>query len=354
VLVVVKNYPKARGKLSEGKLLSPVVVAVFSFIITNLTLTVGLCLMKFKKGLPIVFSIFLVVLISIFFYFSLQPFSASPNKKVFVINQGDSLSTIGLRLEKNNFIKNRYVFIIYTYILGLNQKIQAGTFYLNPASRLPDLIRNLSTGGSTDYWLKIIPGSRLEQFSPSPEFTAVATKFEGQLFPDSYLIPQDYSPTNILDIIFKNFNKKISKAQENKTTVLTDSETLIVASLLEREAKTLADKKLIAGIIISRLNIDMPLQIDATIQYAKDTQIRPDSYWRPISKADLSINSPYNTYKNRGLPPAPICNPGLDSLIAAYHPTDSDYFYYLNDKSGQIHYAKTYVDHNANVAKYLR
>lgn len=298
----------------------------------------------------------LLVLLAIaaLFYFSTLAPNADTNKKIFVINQGESLSTIALRLEKNSFIRSSYSFIIYSRILGLNQKIQAGTFYLTTSQKLPDLIQKLVKGGSTDYWLKIIPGQRIEQFSPDTEFTKAAKGLEGQLFPDSYLIPQDYSPDNILALISKNFKEKITEAKTNSTTKLSDTQALIMASLLEREAKTLSDKKIIAGILINRLDLDMPLQIDATVQYAHDSMTKVSSYWQPITKADLSIISPYNTYKNRGLPPAPICNPGLNSLIAAYHPTDNDYIYYLNDSSGQIHYAKTLAEHNANVAKYLR
>ena len=310
--------------------------------------------MKFKNKLLIAISVLLIVFTALFFYLSFPPLSPDTGKKVFVINEGDSLSTIALRLEKNHFIKNRYIFIIYAYFLGLNQKIQAGTFYLNLSLKLPDLIKNLSTGGSTDYWLKIIPGTRIEQFSPNPEFTTAAKELEGQLFPDSYLIPQDYSSINILDLISKHFNEKILDAKLDATTKLSDSQTLIMASLLEREAKTLTDKKIIAGILINRLAAKMPLQVDATIQYAKDSLTNPEKYWKSITKADLNIVSPYNTYKNRGLPPAPICNPGLDSLIAAYHPTDTDYVYYVNDSQGTIHYAKNLAEHNSNVAKYLK
>jgi UPF0755 protein len=310
--------------------------------------------MKYKIKLLITIPFFLLTAFVFFFYFSTLPPSTSQTKKVFVINEGDSLSTIALRLEKNQFIKNRYTFIIYAYFLGLNEKIQAGTFYLTSSQKIPDLIKNISRGGSTDYWLKIIPGTRIEQFSPSPEFTLEAKDLEGKLFPDSYLIPQDYTPENILSVIDKNYQQKLSEARLNATTKLSDSQTLVLASLLEREAKTPNDKKIVAGIIINRLNIKMPLQIDATIQYARDSLGSPSDYWKPITKADINIASPYNTYKNQGLPPTPICNPGFESLRAAYHPSDTDYLYYIHDTTGQIYYASTLTEHNDNVAKYLR
>lgn len=310
--------------------------------------------MKFKTKLLIIVPLLLVAVTVLFIYFSLLPPSNDSSKKVFVINEGDSLSTIALRLKKNEFIKNRHVFIAYTYLLGLNQKIQAGTFFLTQSQRLPDLIENISRGGSTDYWLKIIPGTRVEQFSPSPEFTLLTKDLEGKLFPDSYLIPIYYTSDQIIDMIQDNFQKKLSKAKENTSTNLSDPQNLILASLLEREAKTPNDKKLIAGIILNRLNSQMPLQIDATIQYAKDSLTNPSDFWKPIAKNDLNIVSPYNTYKNPGLPPAPICNPGFDSLYAAYHPSQTNYLYYIHDNTGQIHYASTLSEHNDNVAKYLK
>lgn len=306
------------------------------------------------KKLHWVLPLFLVFLLVAFFHFSSLAPNSDTTKKVFVINEGDSLTTIAGHLEKYSFIRNSYSFLIYSRILGLNKKIQAGTFYLSTSEKLPDLIQKLATGGSTDYWFKIIPGTRLEQFSPDVEFTQAAKKLDGQLFPDSYLIPQDYTPENILAVIAKNYQQKLLVAKIDATTQNSDNEALIIASLLEREAKLLNDKKIIAGIIQNRLDAGIALQIDATVQYARDSLFKPKTYWQILSKSDLSIVSPYNTYKNRGLPPGPICNPGSDSLFAAYHPAKTDYLYYLNDHNGQIHYAKTLDEHNANVAKYLR
>ena len=115
-----------------------------------------------------------------------------------------------------------------------------------------------------------------------------------------------------------------------------------------------ADKKIVARIINNRLKIGMPLQLDATVQYARDSQYPPAKYWLSVSKDDLRINSPFNTYAVPGLPPSPICNPGIDSIIAASSPTPNDYLYYISDNSGQMHYANTLDQHNLNVAKYLR
>ena len=298
----------------------------------------------------IVLILFLVFCFSIFFYINTLPLSNDSTVKNFVINPGDGVSSISSRLQTNKLIRNKYVFLILSRQLRQNNQLKPGLFKLSPSMSTVQIINQIATGGIQDYWLKIIEGQRIEEITPKFD-----TSLEGYLFPDSYLIPNDYTPENILTVINKNFSDKFAKAKMNATNnLLNDSQIVILASLLEREARTLSSKQQIAGILMNRLNINMALQLDATVQYARDSRLKPLDYWTPVSKSDLSINSPYNTYKNPGLPPGPICNPGYDSLYAAFHPIDSDYMYYISDNQGQMHYAKTLNEHNANVAKYLK
>ncbi len=294
---------------------------------------------------------FLVVIFAAvgFVVISLQPVSSSIQPQQFVINQGDSLNLIASRLYSSKLVRSRYVFIIWSYLKGLNRRLQAGSFELLPSLSTPDIVLKLSTGGSHDYWLTIIGGSRREEISPP-----LTGASEGYLFPDSYLVPRDFTPSEILEVINQNFQKKFAQAKLSQTTSLTDSETLVLASLLEREARLLPTKQMIAGILLNRLQINMALQVDASVQYARDNLKKPTKYWQPVTKADLKISSPFNTYLYPGLPPAPICNPGYDSIFAAFHPTPSKYLFYITDDSGQIHYAQTLDEHNANIAKYLR
>lgn len=282
-------------------------------------------------------------------WWSLGPLSSSADSREFVINQGEGLNLIATRLTRERLIRNRYVFILWSYYSGLNRQLQAGTFKLSPTMSTPQIIHQLSSGGSNDYWLKIIGGSRLEEITPR-----LIDAQEGYLFPDSYLIPSHYTPVEILTVISNNFHQKFTQAKSGSTTQLSDSQIVTLASLLEREARLLATKQTVAGILLNRLNLGMALQVDATVQYAKDSSHRPKKYWQPITLADLKISSPYNTYLHPGLPPAPICNPGYDSLYAAFHPTPSDYLFYITDPQGQMHYALTLDEHNQNVAKYLR
>lgn len=286
-----------------------------------------------------------------FVYYNSQPISpADTSPKNFVINRGDGLKSISYRLESAGLIRNRYVFLLHAYRLGLASKLQSGLFKISPSLSSNEIVVKLSSGGSHDYWLTIIGGQRIEEISP--DFPSV---YEGYLFPDSYLIPQDYSVENIFSVIDKNFQEKFSQAKVKATnTIHSDREIVILASLLEREARMLTSKQMVAGIIINRINLGMPLQLDATAQYARDSYSRTKNFWEPITKSDLKIVSPYNTYLNTGLPPGPICNPGYDSIYAAFHPTNSDYLYYITGKDNKMYYAKTYAEHNDNINRYLR
>lgn len=302
-------------------------------------------LMKFSLGL-----VSLVLVIVTFFAAYIwwdKNLVPSPKTISFTVEKGESLSSIATRLHQQGIVRHRYFFIGYAYFLGLNRKLHAGDFKLNLNSPTSDIILKLATGGSKDYLLTIKPGNRIEEFAPNSDFLSLAKSQEGYLFPDTYSIPQDSTPRQILSIIDQNFVKKTAYLKLDRTKI-------ILASLVEREGRLLETKKMIAGILYNRLQNNMPLQIDATVQYAKDSLKKPEKYWQPILKADLEIKSPYNTYQINGLPPLPICNPGIDSLIAVSNPTSSDYFFYITDPQGQMHYAKTVEEHNSNVSKYLR
>ncbi len=277
------------------------------------------------------------------------PVSSNKNNQDFVINKGEKLTSIATRLQENSLIRHKYFFLYNVYISGQKSKIQAGKYRLSQNLSTPEIIKKLTTGGTSDYWIRIIEGQRVEEITPR-----FSRSFEGYLFPDSYLVPDYYTSDQILKIIQDNFDKKFAQAKEGFTSKLSDKEIIILASLVEREARSLEAKKMVAGILMNRLEIGMALQVDATIQYLRDTLKPPKDYWLPIKSSDINIISPYNTYKNRGLPPGPICNPGYDSIYAAFHPTESNYMFYITGNDNQMHYATTLSEHNANIAKYLK
>jgi len=295
------------------------------------------------------FGLILIIAVSVVFYLS-SPFSSDSSLKAFVINQGESVVDISNRLGKNRFIKSPLIFIFWSALSGQKNKIKAGKFEIASSWDVKTIISKLTSGGSTDYWFKIIPGQRLEEFAKDDLVSATSGK-EGYLFPDSYLIPEYYTSDEIVTLIIKNFDQKIMALNISSQNL---SEVVTLASLLEREAKTRLDKQKVATVIKNRLKIGMALQVDTTVQYGRDTITKPTKYWLPLTKTDLQINSLFNTYQNRGLPPSPICNPGLDSLFAAQNPLPSDNLYYISGSDGLMHFAVTLADHNSNIAKYLK
>lgn len=271
--------------------------------------------------------------------------------------------SIGRRLKTLKIIKDNYSFTLLAYILGLDKKLQAGDFLVSPSLSVGEIIKKLSTAGTHDYWLQIIGGMRNEEiaeklpdnlpFRPD-EFLSYSADKQGHLFPDSYLIPEAYSPEQIVKLIRKNFDTNMIKAKQDATsTDISEEDAIILASLIEREGRSLESKTFIAGILLNRLEANIPLQVDASVQYARDTKKIPQKYWEPLAKRDLQIISPFNTYLNSGLPPSPICNPGFDSIFAVFHPTPSDYLFYITGNDNKMHYAKTLDEHNQNIRNYL-
>ena len=178
-------------------------------------------------------------------------------------------------------------------------------------------------------------------------FLEEAKPYEGYLFPDTYFFPAVSDTASIIALMRANFDAKTAPLIGGALAQDALSDTVIIASLIEREARTLESKRVVAGIIKNRLELDMPLQVDAVFGYIYGRDTYSPSY------ADLAVDSPYNTYTHKGLPPGPISNPGLDSLEAALHPAQTEYLFYLTGKDGLMHYATTHVDHQANRKKYL-
>jgi UPF0755 protein len=176
---------------------------------------------------------------------------------------------------------------------------------------------------------------------------------EGVYFPDTYLIPVDESPIDVASRLIAKFNEKFAvylpefNSQNIKWTT-----GLTLASIVQREAANDAEMPLIAGILWNRLNQSMALNVDATLQYVRGDVGK--GWWAPITVADKQTESPYNTYKNKGLPPHPICNPGIPAIEAVLTPAQTDCLYYLHGKDGQAHCSKTYEEHQKNIEQYLK
>jgi UPF0755 protein len=174
---------------------------------------------------------------------------------------------------------------------------------------------------------------------------------EGHYFPKTYMIPKDEEPSGVTAVMLHEFAKENSKIVKPKSAQIINADTaLTIASIIQREAGGKSDMKLISGIIWNRIFKGMKLQIDATLQYAKGSE--EEGWWEQVDPSDKKIDSPYNTYTNKGLPPTPIANPGLAALDAAYNPQKTSCLYYLHDKNRVIHCAATYEEHKKNIEKY--
>lgn len=305
------------------------------------------------------FLVLIVVASFVWFYLNIQSPGTNRDFKDFLITKGTSASQIGTNLEKAGFIKNSLAFKIYVKATGQAGRIFAGEYRLSSAMSLTQIVSQL-TRGPLELWVTIPEGLRREEIAArfttgldrntvfTSEFLQASKGQEGMLFPDTYLFPKDASASSIVNKMVRTFDSKTSTLPAGSG--LTFAQKIILASIIERETKTEAERPVVAGIMLNRINAGMPLQVDATVQYAVGSQ---KNWWPILSREDLKVNSPYNTYKFTGLPPAPIANPGLSSLMAAFNPAPSDYFYYIHDKNGLIHYAKDLEEHNSNVARYL-
>lgn len=176
---------------------------------------------------------------------------------------------------------------------------------------------------------------------------------EGVYFPDTYFIPTTLSPSEVAALIRSNFQQKFEPYAKEATTKNVPWPTVLtIASLIQREAGSASDMPIISGIIQRRLRSGMPLAIDATLQYIGNTE--ETGWWAPPDKASSYANSPFNTYKNKGLPPHAIASPGLAAIEAALNPSITNCLFYIHDTRGKIHCSTTYKGHLTNINKYLK
>ncbi len=282
---------------------------------------------------------------------------------IFVVARGAGGKEIAADLASQNLIHSSTGFFVLLKVLGIEQDLQAGDFRLNKSMDARTIALEL-THGTLDVWVTTLEGWRTEEIAlllasdldiPEKEFLKYAK--EGYMFPDTYLLPRDATAAAIAKVFLDNFDKKVTQEMRDaaKKTGLSFDDVITLASIVEREGKTDADRPVIAGILLNRLKLGMALQVDATLQYAFGYQPFEKSWWKKsLFAEDKKIKSRYNTYANPGLPPGPISNPGLASIQAIINPTETDNLYYLHDPTGAVHFAATLDEHNANVAKYLQ
>ncbi len=316
-----------------------------------------------KKIVGTLIILFLVLLIvKGWFGSQLTPVSSDTTTKVFVIAKGENFSQVADNLEKQKLLRSANAFKIYAKQNGLDSKIQAGSFKISPSFSAQEVAK-IITNQPNDAWVTLLEGWRVEEMAQKlnktlgvdqKEFTKLAK--EGYMFPDTYLFPKEYTLKQITDRMRANFEDKYSTDLRTKIKAvgLTEDQGVILASIVEREARSDEARKMVASILLKRFKIGMGLNADSTVQYALGFQSQENSWWkRHLSLDDLQVKSPFNTYLHAGFPPTPICNPSLSSLkaVAAADPSTL-YLYYYHDSKGNSYYGKTLEEHNQNVANH--
>lgn len=302
-----------------------------------------------------------------------QPVNAQASDVVVIsIAHGMSTQAIGEELYKQGLIKNILLFRILAKTQGLENSLQAGDYAISKAMSVKDIIGMLARGETAYLQFTVPEGYTIDQIAELLESKKLASaakfkayvaayapfdyispganvkyKAEGFLFPDTYQVAAGTSEADLAKMMAGQFDRQFTPEMRERTAArgLTIRETIILASLVEKEAKIDSERPIIAGVFLNRLKQGMPLQSCATIQYILGN---PKA---ELTIQDTELPSPYNTYQNMGLPPGPIASPGLAAIKAVLYPADTDYLYFVAYQNGGHLFGKTYEEHLANIAK---
>lgn len=312
--------------------------------------------------------------------------SAKANRSAqvrFSIAEGVGIRSIAGQLEQKGVISSANLFLFGAYLRGHTKDLQAGEYVIPSNASIFDIISEFSEGKveeektvtilegwnnqqiaeylekkglfTSEAFLRAASVSDSRTILPAVSFPALADKskdssLQGFLYPDTYRVFATAKPEDVVFKLISNFEHKLTDEDRVaiKESGMTIFDTITLASIVEKEERKSKDKPIVAGVFLNRLKIGMALQSDATINYVtKKGDVTPSSQ-------DLEVDSAYNTYLYKGLPPGPICNPSIETIRAVIKSQDTDYVYFLHAPSGETIYGKTADEHNANKAKYLR
>lgn len=313
--------------------------------------------MNFIHKLFFIFSLAFLIIILFFtaIYFPLNENSSI--HKIVIIPPGTNASEVVNILQGNEIIgKNNYIMRALIKLTKLEEKLKYGEYNLSPAMNMIEILEKLTKGEVVLYKITIPEGYNCEQIAELLDEKGIVEKepfmnlvrngeksWEGYLFPDTYEVPKGYGSENMLKLLLLNFNQVMDKLKTKiEESQFSLYEIITLASIIEKEAKYNDEKSKVSSVFHNRLKNGMKLQSCATIQYILG---KPKE---KLEESDLKIDSPYNTYLYKGLPPGPICNPGLDSIIAALEPAETDWLYFVLGENGRHIFSKTYQEHLKN------
>lgn len=283
-----------------------------------------------------------------------------PVGRVVTIPEGATLSEVATLFSEKGVVASPVVLKAFVALMSGDTAVRAGDYYFNEPLSVTVIAERISKGdygldpvrvtfseGSTVSDMAAVLSTKLPEFDAS-RFIELAQTHEGYLFPDTYFFAPNIKEEDIIKEMMKTFDDKIASIQESVNNSGRSLEDIVVmASIIEKEAWKEKDRYLISGVLWNRLNIGMPLQVDATFLYINGK----NTY--NLTQDDLAIDSPYNTYRYKGLPPGPICNPSLSSLEAAAVPEKSKYLFYLADQNGNTYYSQNFEEHKKNKRLYI-
>ena len=304
--------------------------------------------------------IILVLSLVIFIRFLMYPPANFPITTVIDIPPGTSITSTARILREYQVIRSPFMFRLVVEAIPAIHGVQSGKYVFDHPASVIRVAWNVTHGitglrtvrltfpeGTTVTTMADQLSGALPSFDSSL-FKSIALPYEGYLFPDTYFLSPSATPHEVVALMRANYDAHTSWKGGMALTESEEHNVVILASILEAEGKTLEDKQIIAGILLKRISLNMPLQADATFGYALDrTGYVP-------TRADIEGDSPYNSYRIRGLPPTPINNPGETSLRAAVTPTKTPYLYYITGSDGLMHYAVTFSQHINNQKKYFK
>jgi len=301
----------------------------------------------------------------------------------FHIDAGETPATIGARLQNMGLIRDEQLFRLLVRYWGVDDRLEAGDYQLRRDMTMEEIVVALQHGVAQTKTITIPEGWRLEQVAQlaaregivsEDEFLRLArngnfdfdflrdrpegiTSLEGYLFPDTYQVGQDASTAAFIEMLLRNFGQRVTPEmrQQVSQSKMTLYQVVTLASIVEREAVMDEERPVIASVFLNRLAKGMYLQADPTVEYAKGFSTESGRWWNPMQQEDAqSVKSPYNTFLYPGLPPGPICSPGLASIKAVLEPADTPYLFFVAKGDGSHVFAVTYEEHLENVFKYNR
>lgn len=328
----------------------------------------------------IIASVVTVIIIGLFSFaiwlmLAVRPVDSDSTEIVsFRLGNGTSAPELGQQLEDKGLIRSSSAFNIYVTATGKRQKLQAGSYELSPSYTLVETAGIIADGKVVTNMLVVPEGSTIQKIRSLADKKGVnineldaalvaqynydfllarppGANLEGYLFPDSYELIKPVRSNVLIKSMLDNFAKKISQTDYVKRYSeqgMSLHQAVTLASIVEREVRSEEDRAMVAQLYINRLKAGMPLQADPTALYAQEIT------GKSTDKVDTTIQSPYNTYVVKGLPPGPIGNPGLSALKAVAYPKANDYIYFISGKDAKTYFAKTYEEHQRNIDRYLK